>query len=88
MVTLFKFLSTKYSREEQLDDIIKDFAKKGIIPKPLDQSIQKLYAYRGDQPGVAHGLVGASKVTIDEAELILAMSAAIIIYLVKKRSLL
>ena len=67
-----------------LSDIIKDMTNNGIIPKPLDQAIQKLYAYRGDQPGVAHGLVGASKVTIDEAELVLAMSAAIIIYLVKK----
>lgn len=69
-----------------LDDIIKDMAKKGVIPKPLDQTIQKIYAYRGDQPGVAHGLVGASKVTVDEAEFVLAMSAAMIIYLVKKRS--
>lgn len=68
-----------------LDDIIKDMAKKSIIPKPLDQAIQKIYAYRGDQPGVAHGLVGTSKVTIDEAEFVLAMSAATIIYLVKKR---
>jgi len=68
-----------------LSNIIKDMANKGIIPKPLDQAIQKIYAYRGDQPGVAHGLVGASKVTIDEAEFVLAMSAAIIIYLVKKR---
>jgi len=68
-----------------LDDIIKDMSKKGIIPKPLDQTIQKIYAYRGDQPGIAHGLVGASKVTTDEAEFVLAMSAAIIIYLVNKR---
>ncbi len=69
-----------------LSDIIKDMANKGIIPKPLDQAIQKIYAYRGDQPGVAHGLVGTSKVTVDEAEFVLAMSAAIIIYLVKKRN--
>ncbi|MFH1639482.1 MAG: hypothetical protein ABIB93_04115 [Chloroflexota bacterium] len=69
-----------------LSDIVKDLAKKGIIPKPLDEAIQKVYAYRGNEPGVAHGLVGESKVTIDEAEFILAMSAAIIIYLVKKRS--
>jgi hypothetical protein len=69
-----------------LDDIIKNFANKGVIPKPLDQVIQKLYAYRGDQPGVAHGLVGESKVTIDEAEFVLATSAAAILYLVKKRS--
>lgn len=67
-----------------LSDIIKDMVKNEIIPKPLDQAIQKVYAYRGDQPGVAHGLVGASKVTIDEAEFVLAMSAAIIIYLAKK----
>lgn len=69
-----------------LSDIIKEMAKNKIIPKPLDEAIQKIYAYRGDQPGVAHGLVGASKVTIDEAEFVLAMSAAIIIYLVKKRN--
>ena len=68
-----------------LSDVIKKMAKSEIIPKPLDEAIQKIYAYRGDQPGVAHGLVGASKVTVDEAEFVLAMSAAIIIYLVKKR---
>ncbi len=71
-----------------LDDIIKDAVKKGVIPKPLDQTFIKLYAYRGNEPGVAHGAVGESKVTVDEAELILAMSAAMIIYLVKKRDLL
>lgn len=68
-----------------LSDIIKSMARSKIIPKPLDEAIQKVYAYRGDQPGVAHGLVGTSKVTIAEAEFVLAMSAAIIIYLVKKR---
>jgi tetratricopeptide (TPR) repeat protein len=68
-----------------LSDIVKTMAKNEIIPKPLDEAIQKVYAYRGDQPGVAHGLVGLSKVTVDEAEFVLAMSAAIIIYLVKKR---
>lgn len=67
-----------------LDNIVKDMAKNGVIPKPLDQVILKIYAYRGDQPGVAHGMVGPSQVTIDEAEFILAMSAAIIIYLIKK----
>ena len=69
-----------------LSDIIKDMTKKGAIPKPLDQVFQKVYAYRGNEPGVAHGAVDISKVTEDEAELILAMSAAMIIYLVKKRS--
>ncbi len=71
-----------------LDDIIKNAVKKGAIPKPLDQTFIKLNAYRGNEPGVAHGAVGESKVTVDEAELVLAMSAAMIIYLVKKKSLL
>jgi hypothetical protein len=69
-----------------LSDIIKSSVKKGIIPQPLDQTFQKVYAYRGNEPGVAHGAVGESKITVDEAELILAMSAAMILYLVKKRS--
>lgn len=68
-----------------LSDIIKELAQKEVIPKPLDQVFQKIYAYRGNEPGVGHGLVGLSKVTIDEAEFILAVSAAAIIYLVKKR---
>jgi len=68
-----------------LSDVIKNMAKKGIMPKPLDEAIQKVYAYRGSEPGIAHGLVRASQVTINEAEFVLAMSAAIIIYIVKKR---
>ncbi|MFC2002872.1 AbiJ-NTD4 domain-containing protein [Chloroflexota bacterium] len=67
-----------------LDDIIKKAVRKGVIPQPLDQTFTKLYAYRGSEPGVAHGAVDISKVTVDEAELILAMSAAMIIYLVKR----
>jgi len=69
-----------------LSDFVKEGAVKGIIPKPLDEAIQKIYAYRGNEPGVAHGAVSPSKVTIDEAEFVLAMSAAAIIYLVKKRN--
>jgi hypothetical protein len=69
-----------------LDDIIKVATKNDVIPKPLDQTFIKLYAYRGNEPGVAHGAVEISKATVDEAELVLAMSAAMIIYLVKKRS--
>ena len=67
-----------------LSDILKDMSKKGNIPKPLEQAMQKLYAYRGNEPGVAHGLVEDSAVTVDEAQLVLAMSAAIMVYLVNK----
>ncbi len=69
-----------------LSDFIKESVQNNVIPKPLDQTFQKIYAYRGNEPGVAHGAIKPSKVTEDEAELVLAMSAAMIIYLVKKRS--
>ncbi len=68
-----------------LDNIIRDLAKKGVIPKPLNQVIEKLYAYRGNEPGISHGAVDIPKVTVNEAEFILATSAAAIIYLVSKR---
>ena len=74
------------NEKAMLDDVIKNAARRGVIPKPLDQTFIKLYAYRGNEPGVAHGAVGESTVTVDEAELVLAMSAATIIYLVKKRA--
>lgn len=73
-------------KDARIDDIIKSAIQKGIIPKLLGDPIIKLYAYRGNEPAVAHGGIEPSKVTEDEAEFVLAMSAAIIIYLVKKRS--
>ncbi len=73
------------NKKASLSNIIKEMAKKGIIPKPLDQVYQKIYAYRGDAPGAGHGLVGPPKITVDEADFVLAISAAAIIYLVKKR---
>ncbi len=73
-------------KNARIDNIIKDAIQKGVIPKLLGDPIIKLYAYRGNEPAVAHGGIEPSKVTVDEAEFVLAMSAAIIIYLVKKRS--
>jgi hypothetical protein len=73
-------------KNARIDNIIKDAIQNGVIPRLLGDPIIKLYAYRGNEPAVAHGGIEPSKVTIDEAEFVLAMSAAIIIYLVKKRS--
>lgn len=75
-------------KKARIDNIIKEAIQKGVIPQLLGDPIIKLYAYRGNEPAVAHGGIEPSKVTIDEAEFVLAMSAVIIIYLVKKRSLL
>lgn len=72
----------------KIDDVVKNATTQGVIPKLLAETIIKLYAYRGSEPAVAHGGVEPSKVKVDEAEFVLAMSAAMIIYLVKKRALL
>ena len=68
-----------------LSDLVKELASNGFISRPLDEIYQKLYAYRGNEPGVGHALVDLSKVTVADAEFVLAMSAASIIYLVNKR---
>jgi len=73
-------------KNARIDNIIKEAIQKGVIPKLLGDPIIKLYAYRGNEPAVAHGGIEPSKVTPDEAEFVLAMSAVIIIYLVSKRS--
>lgn len=67
-----------------LHKIVGKLVAQNIIPKPLDQALVKVYAYRGDAPGVAHGLVGQPKPGIEEAEFVLSMCASMIIYLAKK----
>ena len=73
-------------KNARIDNIIKEAIQEGVIPRLLGDPIIKLYAYRGDEPAVAHGGLEPSKVTVDEAEFVLAMSAAISIYLISKRS--
>lgn len=69
---------------EMLDRLIKEWSREGIIPKPLDDMIVKLYAYRGKEPGVAHGETEPSPVSVHEAYLVLGISASLIAYLVNK----
>jgi len=73
-------------KNARIDNIIKDAIQKDVIPRLLGDPIIKLYAYRGNEPAIAHGGIEPSKVTEEEAEFILSMTAAIILYLVKKRS--
>lgn len=57
--------------------------RSGLHPT-LIQMIDKLYAYRGDAPGVSHGMVGKRSVSLDEAQLVLELSGSVITYLVNK----
>lgn len=50
----------------------------------IREAIDKIYAYRGAAPGVAHGQVGPSAVSLAEAIWILSTSAATILYFVQK----
>lgn len=50
----------------------------------LRQMMHKLYAYRGDAEGAAHGQISIGQIPVEEAELALGVSASCIIYLAKK----
>ena len=55
----------------------------GIHPI-IRQAIEKIYAYRGAAPGVGHGQVGPSVVSLAEAMWVLSISAATILYFTQK----
>jgi hypothetical protein len=50
----------------------------------LREMIQKLYAYRGDAEGAGHGQTLPNQISLEDAELVLGVSASCIIYLAKK----
>ena len=72
--------------KDTLSDILKkDTRFKSGIPGALLEMMQKLYAYRGDAEGVAHGQTSTDKTpAVEEAELVLGISASCMIYLAKK----
>ena len=68
-----------------LADLLKaNQALKQLIPQPLRVLVEKLYAYRGEKEGVAHGQTSLLAVKDEEAELVIGMCASIIILLAKK----
>jgi hypothetical protein len=71
---------------ENLSKLIAPFAKKIGMHPTLAVMVDKLYAYRGDEQAVAHGATKELKATPAEAELVLHVSAALIVYLRKKNA--
>jgi len=71
--------------KEGLPRIVDRLASQRTIPGSLAEGIKKVYGYRGDTPGVAHGMT-QKQATVDEAELVLNMCAAYIVYLARKLS--
>lgn len=63
---------------------VKKAAAADLLPRPVDEIAIKLYAYRGNEPGVAHGHANAPDVTEDEAELVFNLAAALAAYCGKR----
>jgi hypothetical protein len=57
---------------------------RGQMHQTLLDSMDKVYAYRGDVEGVGHGQTKPSGLTIDEARLVLGLCADYMVYLVSK----
>jgi hypothetical protein len=70
--------------KENLSKLIFPFAKEVAIHPTLAVMVDKLYAYRGDEQAVAHGATRELKATPADAELVLHVSAAVIVYFSKK----
>ncbi len=52
------------------------------IPSPIAQCMIKLYSYRGSAQGAAHASLQGNRVSIEDAELVLSLTADFITYLV------
>lgn len=55
-----------------------------FLPTQLHGVVERLWAYRSDEPGVGHANTGTSTVGFEEAEWVLAMCATSMVFLVKK----
>jgi hypothetical protein len=60
---------------------LSDALKKLKLHPALTQSLEKLYGYRGDAPGVAHGASTPPEVSRSEAELVLTVCAGLVTFL-------
>lgn len=80
-VCTIESLATALTGEKDLPTAIKKAARAGLIPRPLDDMIIKIYAYRGNEPGVGHGQAAAPTVRRAEAELLFDFAAALGRYL-------
>lgn len=70
-------------------DLVKELrrlAREDHIPKPIAEMVIKLYAYRGDEPGIAHAGPETPDVGKEEAQLLFNLAGSIGAYLRAKLS--
>jgi hypothetical protein len=70
--------------ESDFTKAIRKATNNGLVPRPLDEIAMKLYAYRGNEPGVAHASAAVPDVDQLEAELIFNLSGALSAYLAQR----
>lgn len=80
-VSSIESLVRKLTGEPSYTRAIKKATDAGLIPRPIDDIAIKLYAYRGNEPGVAHGSDEEPDVTEDVARLVLNLAGALGAYL-------
>jgi hypothetical protein len=66
--------------ESEIKKALREATKAGL-PKPLDGVIEKLYAWRGNEPGVAHAGKKAPAVERADAQFALNLAAVVNLYL-------
>ncbi len=66
------------------NEIIDDLTERGTIPRQIDRVICNIYLSLGDHQRITCGMNGSTNIGVDEAELVLSVTAAIITYLVSK----
>jgi hypothetical protein len=67
---------------KDLGRLIPQLREKYLGHPALGKIIDAIYAIRGDEPGVAHGAYDMSRLSHEDAELILNISSSLIIYLI------
>ncbi len=83
-VSSLESLVRKMTGEPDYTRAIRKAAAAGLIPRPIDEIAIKLFAYRGNEPGVAHGAADVPGVTAGEAWLVYNLSASLGAYLAER----
>lgn len=83
-VSSVEALAVAMTGERDLPAAIRRATQAGLIPRPLDELIVKLYAYRGNEPGVGHGQAEAPEVSREDAEFVFNLAGSVGSYLRQK----
>jgi hypothetical protein len=83
-VSSIEAVATALTGEADLPKALRRAVAGGLVHRPLDEVALKLYAYRGNEPGVGHGQSQPPRVGREEAELLFNLAGAIGKYLKEK----